>query len=289
MKKCVIALDAGGTFLKSGIFEGGRLVPGTLDKEPVNSSGNSAEEVKTSYTNILGRMSERARELGFEPERISVDIPAPFDYEAGVSMMKHKYAAIYGVPLRPWFGEAVGDIPVRFMHDSAAFIQGAAADLPEYSRIAGVMIGTGFGFGMMIDGEPLRKPNGEPLVELYDKPIDGRLAEDFVSARGLIGIYEGLSGKKVDAGKLIGEGALAGDENCVKAYNIMADVLARALLPVLDEYKIEALVLGGQISNSFAVFEETLRRGLADVKTLVKIVRASDIDMVHLVGAAVGK
>ena len=289
MNKCVIALDAGGTFLKSGLFVGKELVAGTLDKEPVNSSSGTAGEVKKSYINIIKRMAEKAREKGLCVERISTDIPAPFDYENGVSHMKHKYASIYGVPLRTWFCEAAGDVPVRFMHDSAAFIQGAAADVPECSRIAGVMIGTGFGFGMMIDGDPLRKENGEPLVELYDKPLDGKTAEDFVSARGLVRIYEEISGKKAENGKEIGDGALAGDEMCVKAFNIMADALVRTAFPVIKEYKIQALVLGGQISNSFPVFEKTLKDGFAGAETLKKIIRTSDIDMVHLVGAAIGK
>lgn len=289
MNKCVIALDAGGTFLKSGLFVGKELVEGTLDKEPVNSSSGTVYDVKRSYINIITRMVKKADEKGLLIEKISTDIPAPFDYENGVSYMEHKYASIYGIPLRPWFCEAAGDVPVRFMHDSAAFIQGAAADVPEYSRIAGVMIGTGFGFGMMIDGEPLRKENGEPLVELYNKPLDGKTAEDFVSARGLVRIYEEVSGKKANSGKEIGDGALSGDETCIKAFNIMADALACTALPVINEYKIQALVLGGQISNAFPVFEKTLNEGFANAKALKKIIRTSDIDMVHLVGAAIGK
>ena len=83
--------------------------------------------------------------------------------------------------------------------------------------------------------------------------------------------------------------ALAGDEMCVKAFNIMADALVRTALPVIKEYKIQALVLGGQISNSFPVFEKTLKDGFAGAETLKKIIRTSDIDMVHLVGAAIGK
>ncbi len=60
MKSCIIALDIGGTFLKSCLFtENGELIEGSFDREPVDSDG--------------------------------------------LSRMEHKYTALYGVPLRPWF------------------------------------------------------------------------------------------------------------------------------------------------------------------------------------------
>lgn len=288
MKKVILAVDAGGTYLKSGLFEGAKLVAETLDRVPVNSNGE-LESIKDSYSAILRRGALKAAELGLELERIHVDIPAPFDYVNGISHMEHKYAAIKDVPLRPWFEEAVPGVPVRFMHDSAAFIQGAATDVPDCKRVAGVMIGTGFGFGMMVDGEVLRKDNGEPLTEMYDKPYKGTIAEEFVSARGLVRLYCEVSGGKPISGKEIGDRAESGDEICIKAYCEMAKVLAKVLIPVLNEHKIEALVLGGQISKSFCVFENTLREILSAVPTLRIIVRAKDIDMVHLVGTAVGK
>lgn len=288
MKKVILAVDAGGTFLKSGLFDGAELIKDTLDKEPVNSNGE-IESIKKSYTEILIRGAAKAAELGLELERIHVDIPAPFDYVNGISHMDHKYASIKEVPLRPWFNEAVPGVPVRFMHDSAAFIQGAATDVPDCKRVAGVMIGTGFGFGMMVDGEVLRKENGEPLTEMYDKPYKGTIAEEYVSARGLVRLYCEVSGGAPISGKEIGDKAENGDEVCIKAYCEMAKALAEVLVPVLTEYKIEALVLGGQISKSFCVFEKTLKEILSVVPTLRKIVKAGDIDMVHLIGTAVGK
>ncbi|MBR4295305.1 MAG: ROK family protein [Clostridia bacterium] len=289
MKKVILAVDAGGTFLKSGLFIGAELVEGTLDREPVNSSTGELHEIKKSYVELLSRGVKKACELGLTLESINVDIPGPFDYVEGVSHMEHKYAAIKDVPLRPWFAEAAPGVPVRFMHDSAAFIQGAATDVPDCSRIAGVMIGTGFGFGMMIDGEPQRKENGEPLRELYDVPYKGTIAEEFVSARGLVRLYCEVSGEEAISGKEIGDRAEAGDAICVEAYNRMARALAEILLPTMNEFKIEALVLGGQISKSFCVCEDALREGLKGASSVRKIIRASDIDMVHLIGTAVGK
>lgn len=288
MEKVILAVDVGGTNIKTGLFIGSSLVEGTLDSEPANSSG-ALEDIKHGYIEVVKRGVKNALSRGLSLEGIHVDIPAPFDYEKGISRMEHKYASIKDVPLRPWFEEAAPGVPVRFMHDSAAFIQGAATDVPECSRIGGVMIGTGFGFGMMIDGEPQRKESGEPLIERYDCPYGDTIAEEFVSVRGLIKLHsEENGGVSIECRDII-DGAMAGDEKCIRAYRKMARVIADVLVPVFNEYKIEALVLGGQISRPFEVYEDVLWEVLRAVPTLKVIRRASNLEMVHLVGTAVGK
>lgn len=288
MEKVVLAIDVGGTNVKAGLFIGKNLVEGTLDSEPANSSG-PLDEIKSGYLAIIRRGVENAKKNNLRLDSINVDIPAPFDYEKGISHMEHKYASIKDVPLRPWFDEAAPGVPVKFMHDSAAFIQGAAVDVPDCTRVAGVMIGTGFGYGMMVDGEPLRKASGEPLYERYDVPYAGTIAEEFVSLRGLERLYREESGGKALSCREIIDGALGGDEISIRAYRRMAKVIADVLVDLFNEYKIEALVLGGQISRPFDTYSDVLWDGLKDVPSLKKIVRASNLELVHLLGTAVGK
>ena len=83
--------------------------------------------------------------------------------------------------------------------------------------------------------------------------------------------------------------AEAGDELAISVHRDMAVSLAEIIAPILDEYRIEALLLGGQISKSFNLFGATLKEKLAGVKSLVYIAPARDIDLAHLIGAAVGK
>lgn len=288
MEKIILAVDVGGTNVKTGLFIGKNVVDGTLDSEPANSSG-ALEEIKKGYIAVISRGVKNAEARGLKLDGIHVDIPAPFDYEKGISHMEHKYASIKDVPLRPWFEEAAPGVPVRFMHDSAAFIQGAAVDVPDCKRIAGVMIGTGFGFGMMIDGEPLRKESGEPLIERYDCPYNGTIAEEYVSLRGLVRMHAEESNSEPIPCRDIIDGALAGDEAAIRAYRRMAKVIADVLVDLFNEYKIEALVLGGQISRPIDTYIDVLWEGLKGVPTLKKIVRASDLELVHLLGTAVGK
>ncbi|MGI6753995.1 MAG: ROK family protein [Eubacteriales bacterium] len=288
MKKCILALDIGGTSLKCGLFDGPMLISGSLDSQPVNSNG-SFEVIHQAFFSLLGRVRNFAMMNGLLITEVSVDTPGPFDYNMGISRMTHKYQAIKDKPLAPVIRAPLGNLPVRFMHDSTAFIQGATAGFDGYSRFSGVMIGTGLGFALMIDGEVLINKTGGPLYSIYSLPYRGGTAEDVVSARGIVAAYNARAGSPARAAKEVGDRAEAGDELAISVYNEMAASLAEIIAPILDECRIEALLLGGQISKSFPLFGDTLREKLSGVSSLVYVNPAHDIDLVHLIGAAVGK
>ncbi len=287
MRECIIALDAGGTFLKSALFCGGELISGTLDKKSADSDGTLGE-VHKAYCELMTKMKLKADMLGYTVKKVGVDIPGPFDYAAGVSLMKHKYTAIYGVPLRNWFYEIFGEgVEVSFIHDSAAFISGAVAQSKTgYLNTAGAMIGTGLGFAMMKDGKICSAKGGGPLISVYNRPFRNGTAEDFVSARGIVARYNAEAEKPLANAKEIGDLANAGDELAVRVYTDTGRALAEILGEILYENKTEALFLGGQISKSYNIFGKALEEGLKNNTALKLISPAPDIDTVHLQGIA---
>ena len=284
MKHYLLALDAGGTFLKAGLFEGQSPVAGSFLSHPANASGTT-EEVHAAYAALLAEMHDRAGAMGGRITGVAVDIPGPFDYKNAVSQMRHKYTAIYGVPLRPWFAQVLGDIPVRFLHDSAAFILGAAADSP-YSRIAGVMLGTGLGFALMVNGKPCLTDKGTPLVSIWNTPYRDGIAEDYISARAIVKHYNSLAPSPLASAKEIGDLADAGDGLARQVYGDMGRDLGTVVRNVLLENGMEALYLGGQISRSYPVFGGALREALGNIPSLRLVSPVQNPDLVHLIGAA---
>lgn len=285
MKNYLLALDAGGTFLKAVLFYGGSPAPKSLLSVPVNSNGNT-EEVHSAYTEILLQMKHLARELDGMISGVCVDIPGPFDYQNGISRMQHKYTAIYGIPLRPWIREILGDIPVLFLHDSSAFILGAADLGHPDRRIAGAMIGTGLGFAIMINGKVCTTDQGSPLVSIYSRPYGSGIAEDYVSARGIVNAYNREAPSPLPNAKEIGILAEQGDLLARRVYENMGAMLGEIVKNILIENEIEAFYLGGQISRSFPVFEAPLKTVLRAVPSLRLITQAPNIDLIHLIGAA---
>lgn len=287
MKGCLLALDIGGTFLKTCLCDReGTPLPGSFDREPVDSDGDLAA-VKTSYQTLLRRMKAKAEERGLILAAVAADIPGPFDFRNGVSRMEHKYTSLFGVPLFPWFQEALGSIPVRFLHDSSAFLSGASLAHPEIRNCAGVMIGTGLGFAVMKEGVIQQNENGGPAYSIYRRPFKGQTAEDFISGRAILRRYNELSPVPAESAKVIGDSAESGtDPVAVQVYREIGENLALVIGPILQELGTEALYMGGQISKSFVVFGPALREGLKDVKTLSIIEEAKDLDLAHLTGVA---
>ena len=158
----ILAIDAGGTFFKSGLVSAdGKILEHTRVSCPVDSAGQ-ASSVRSAYHILIARQLENARAIGRAIKAVGVDTPGPFDYQEGKSLMRHKFPALYGIPLRPWIQEAAGDLPVRFLHDSTAFLLGEywKGGLQGEGNAAGVMLGTGLGFAYMRNGEVQLSPQG---------------------------------------------------------------------------------------------------------------------------------
>lgn len=281
MKRCIFALDVGGTFLKACLFDGdGNLMPDSFAREAVNSDG-AAELVKPAYQRLFARMRELAADRGCEIAAVAADVPGPFDFAAGMSQMTHKYRALYGVPLRPWFTEVLGDVSVRFVHDSSAFLAGVA----EEENCAGVMIGTGLGFSVMQGGKILQNETGGPAYSIFRTPCRGLTAEEYVSARAIVRRYNEQAATPAEDAKEVADRARGGDALALQVYEQTGEILAEVIAPILEQLGTKALYLGGQVSKSFDLFEKPLRAGLAGVKTLARIAPAENMDFVHLRGA----
>ena len=290
MKKCTYALDAGGSFLKCGLVDDAlNVIPGTHDSIAADSAHGTPESIRADYHTLAARAAARAAEAGYEISAVGMDTPGPFEYATGTFRMTHKYTALYGMSVLPWFAEDLPGIGVHIIHDSAAFILGAAHALGGKTlrgSVAAVMLGTGLGFALMRDGTPLSAANGGPLVSIYRAPLHGKEAEELISARGIVRRYADAAG--TDAGmtnaKEIAMLAKAGDKTAAGVYAETGALLGELISPILREYEVHTLLLGGQISRDSALFVPELECVLNNAE--VAIAEAANADDAHLVGAA---
>ncbi len=286
---CVLAVDAGGTFLKAALVRNnGTIVEDSFLRTAVDSGG-SVDNIHHSYAYLASLAHQKARQLNLSLVAAGICIPGPFDYFNGVSLMTHKYAAIKGIPLRPWIQEGIGDLPVHFLHDAHAFLLGAVRSGGRpYQRYCGVTIGTGLGFATLIDGHLLKNDQGGPGISVFAKHFKDGISEDYVSRRALLARYRELCGSGADGLDLYDIGLLAekGEKNAVLLHEEMGRNLAGILHDILRDNRIECLLLGGAVSKSAPLFIEELKSGLKDLPLLREIAPAKEIDLAPLLGAA---
>lgn len=158
---------------------------------------------------------------------------------------------------------------VRIENDANCFVlseaQGGAAR--NYPTVFGVIIGTGTGGGLVVDGKLLNGPqaiSGEwghnPLP--WQRSIDGSPAcycgknaciETFLSGPGLAANFELRFGDARSSREIVA-GAATGDDACAAMLELYYDQMARALAHLINILDPHAIVLGGGMSNIDSIY-----------------------------------
>ncbi|MDD4777242.1 MAG: ROK family protein, partial [Fermentimonas sp.] len=238
--------------------------------EPITSEAFPADLGRCLETMVdcFNRVIEK---LDTYPAAISVAFPGPADYENGIIGDLPNFPAFRGgVALGPYLEEKFR-IPVFINNDGNLFAYGEAiagalpglnAELAstgnpkQYKNLLAVTLGTGFGGGVVIDGNLLRGDNGCGgdvwlSANKYDNSL---LAEEGVSIRAVKRVYRELSGDDTDFTPKdifdIAEGEREGDRDAaVESFRKLGEVAGFTIsesLNIVDGI----VVLGGGISKA---------------------------------------
>lgn len=288
-----LAVDAGGSFLKAAFYEPhSRTEPAFVNREtlfsvPVNSDAD-AGSIQKSYEELASRAREKASHLNGKIVSVIMCIPGPFNYEAGISDMEHKYASIRGIPIRPWFQHILGQIPILFLHDSTAFILGEITpeDIEQKRSICCVLIGTGLGFASLKKGKILLNAQQGPGISLYARPFKEGTAEDYVSKRAVEKEYLLLKNKTgineyqpYLSVREIAEKARDKDPDAMQCFQDLGSNLGEIMAPVMEKEGFQKIILGGAISKSSDLFLPSLSRTIGSKCSFRPVILPSeDID-----------
>jgi glucokinase len=280
--RIVLTLDAGGTNLKFTAIRGNKLLV-----EPTYIP-TEADNLDRCLANIVEGFC-RVRALCPEPPvAISFAFPGPADYPAGViDNMSNMPAFRGGVALGPMLEEKFG-IPVFINNDGDLFVYGEAisgylpyindllekADSPKrYKNLFGVTLGTGFGGGIVRNGELFVGDNsvaGEAWL-LRNKLDPAVNAEEGCSIRAVRRAYARVAGigeNEVPEPKVIADIATGSAQGnrvaAVEAFRVLGEATGDAIaqaLTLLDSL----VVVGGGISAAAPLFLPALVDAVNDV------------------------
>lgn len=252
-----IALDVGGTSIKSGIVCKNE-VEGEIKQTFINSKG-SKEEILCTFKEIFD--FHFAQLEGQLPPCVAIAFPGPFDYENGICKILgvQKYEAIYDVNLRIEFSKFLpkNDIPIFFCNDAEAAITGESqlGCGKGVSKALGITLGTGLGGAFMVDGIPRREGKGVTSDgEIYYFKFQGEIGDDVFSIRGLSKRFAEAK-IQVEGIKEASEAARAGDQNLRQIFQQFGTDLGVFLLQITSEFEAEAVLALGGISNASDLFK----------------------------------
>ena len=240
----ILALDVGGTTIKSAVFENG-VIKFRLPQEPSCSNG-SLDEIISAFRRLI--------DAG-DVDGIGIAMPGPFDMRNGKSSMVEKFGELNGLCLP----ELLGRNDIRFIQDASAFLTGEIlrGRAGAFRRVGAITLGTGIGSVAAIDGKLLLNEERRPVAEhaLWKRPFKGGVVEDFISSRGILARYP-----EAGSVKAIGERAERGEPRAVAVWRCVGEDLAEVLSVWINELSLEYVVVGGQIAKSFRFFAGALAR-----------------------------
>jgi fructokinase len=155
--------------------------------------------------------------------------------------------------------------PVKIANDANCFALSEATDGAGASAevVFGVILGTGVGAGIVVDGRVLTGPNGiagewghNPLPWPQPNELPGPLCycgkhgciETFLSGPGMMQLHQGATGAAPSSAEIVARAA-QGDAVCEQSMQTYENRLARALAHVINILDPDVIVLGGGMSN----------------------------------------
>lgn len=260
-----------------------------------------ATEAEGGPAHIISRIANLYAGLSYlvddAPHSVGIGTPGALSARTGL-LKNSNTVCLNGQPLKQMI-EAALLRPVRIENDANCFalaeaLHGAGRG---YDCVFGVIMGTGCGGGIVLDGKVRTGPQSLG-GEWGHMVIDPAGPHCYCGARGCVETF--ISGGGLEAAfrkryveaktaTQIHEGALAGEPRCVEAMNEFYAHFGRAVANLIAVLDPDVIVLGGGMSN----IDELYTEGVARVRELVfndelttPIVRNELGDSAGVIGAA---
>ncbi|GGF36955.1 ROK family protein [Echinicola rosea] len=281
-----VGVDIGGSHITACLFddEHQELLLESMSTRHPDPNGTADELIGVWAEAIEQAMNQSNRPI----KGIGIAVPGPFDYAEGISLVTgvNKFECIYGANIKAELSRRlnVEKSQIRFVNDAAAFgIAVTKVGLAKNAdRCLALTLGTGLGSSFLVGGVPVLSGAEVPKNGwLYNGEFNGEMADDHFSARGLVKLYQSLGGK---------EGATAldifnltkYDPVASKTFELFGERLGAFLDPYVQRFGAQILVLGGNLSRSFPLFEQHLLKELS----ISNVVVSTMLDHAPLIGGA---
>jgi fructokinase len=291
-----IGVDVGGTKIEAiALLPNGDVLSRLRTPTPQG-------DYRRTVQSIAGLVVDLERRHGRQGT-VGVGIPGTISRATGLVKNANSVWLI-GTPLREDLQRLLAR-PVRFANDANCFALSEAVDGSAAGArvVFGVIIGTGTGGGIVIDGAVVEGVNGiagewghNPLPWPRGGELPGPACycgragciETYLSGPALAREYQAATLRPVDAAE-IAVRAAAGEAEALRCLECYADRFARAVATIINVIDPDVVVLGGGLSNIDQLYEAVPARWsryiFSDVVT-TRLVKAHHGDSSGVRGAA---
>lgn len=246
--KCLIGVDLGATNIRVGRIEQGSIAQ--LESENIVKADTPDQ--------LLGQMESLIQKvISTAVQGIGFGVPSVVDAAQGIVYDVQNIPSWKKVPVKSIFEDRF-NLPAYVNNDANCFVLGEKyfGSGQNYSSIVGLVLGSGFGGGLFLDG---RLYNGRNCGagEVGMLPYKDSIFEHYCSGMFFERQFN-ITGSEVF------QYAEEGREEALIMFKSFGVHLGKALQAVLYAFDPEVIIFGGSISAAYPYFKDTMYNTLQD-------------------------
>jgi glucokinase len=296
-----IGVDIGGTNLRIGVVDGQHLIHESRTEADFSGLCKSHPPAIAWQKIIQTSSKALLAVLDAFPEVVAVGIGFPgfIDPNSQRIAQSPNLPGLQNVDLAADLAPLIGR-PVVVENDALAAAYGEFRLHPEdCQNLIYIGLGTGVGGGLILNGQPYPGQHGVAMeVGHIIVRAGGRVCgcgnlgclEQYASASGVQITYSELTGKHLSAAEIAGM-AEQGDIHALAAYQAAGAALAQVLASILKVVDVEHVVIGGGMSQAWALMQPTFDARLDTdlipvLRGRIRVSISSSGDHAGMIGAA---
>ena len=253
--KYIIAIDIGGTKFKSGIFSQSLKKIASSEKDKIRHYKDKDAVINA----ILDQVNSLILETNINREKImgvGIGSPGPLNSKKGIILNTPNLTIFQNYKIASDFTKKL-KLDTFIENDANLFALGEwHSKYRENNITMGVTLGTGLGFGLIINGKLFIGGHGMAM-EYGLSPFEWGICEKNVSIRFIRKRASELYGEEISP-IIVEDYYKDNDKKAIQIYNEYGHNLGIVLSHVINMIDPQVISMGGGLSNAFPCFEDAM-------------------------------
>ena len=260
-------IDLGGTKTECAVLDENKNL--LIRKRIATEAGKGYQHILQQIRSLIENVSV---ELGETPSRVGFGTPGVS--EADTQTMKNcNTVCLNGKPMKIDLENILG-LPVKIANDANCFalseaVLGAGRDYPDAKVVFGVIMGTGVGGGLIVNGSIIEGKHGLGGEWGHNILEEGGVAcycgkqgcvETVISGPGIEKHYQKISGKPAGLREIVQWHLDGTDPHAVESIERLLEYYGRAISVVINIVDPDLVIIGGGVGNIDLLYTEDYER-----------------------------
>jgi len=253
--KYIIAIDIGGSTFRTGLFSEKLIQIHISNQDKIRYYNNKDQAVDAIINQVKNTIDEnninKSDILG-----VGIALPGPLDSKKGIILNTPNLTIFQHYDIVSDFKKRL-NLDIFIENDANLFSLGEwYSQYKQNNIVVGVTLGTGLGFGLIINGELFKGGNGFAM-EYGLSPFKWGICEKNVCIKYIKERAKDLYGEELSP-IIIEKYYKSNDKRAIQIYDEFGNYLGIVLSHIINMIDPNIIVLGGGLSKAFDCFKKTM-------------------------------